>query len=152
MGKHSSEEKKQKKEKRKEKQEKQEKETKSTTITSVSSSAEKPGKAKRTSKAARAVRQKRRPTPIGAPKKPLTAYNLFAGPRREALKQQLPFFSFAELSKAVADEWNVLPDAQKAPFMSAAKTAHDAYLEEKKKWEAANGITRPEKKKTAKAE
>lgn len=85
---------------------------------------------------------------IGAPKKPETAYNLFAAKRRGELSALFPTLTFAQLSKEVGRDWKLLLDADRAPFESAAKIAHDAYIAEKKAWEVANGITPSEKKRT----
>lgn len=141
MGKHSSDE----------KQEKQEKKTKreKTSITAPAApAAKKPGKAKRTSKETRAVRQKRRT--VGGKRKPLSDFNLFAAQRRAALQREMPFLTFAQLSKAVGDEWSTLLDEQKAPYIAEAKRLRE---------EAAKSVTaspssseKKTEKKKAKAE
>lgn len=148
MGKHSSEDSKNEKKEKKEK------------IKSPLSVAATAGKAKRKEKKEKKEKRSRskgegakakRIVHIGAPKKPETAYNLFAAKRRGELSTLFPTLTFAQLSKEVGRDWKLLLDADRAPFESAAKIAHDAYIAEKKAWEVANGIT-PSEKKRAKAE
>ncbi|KAJ8680182.1 hypothetical protein QAD02_015969 [Eretmocerus hayati] len=56
-----------------------------------------------------------------APKQPLTGYFRFLNDRREKLRTENPSLQFAEITKQLAAEWNVLPSDQKKQYLDAAE-------------------------------
>lgn len=55
-----------------------------------------------------------------APKRPSTAYFLYANTRRAAVKEEHPEWKVSDIAKHLGAEWKNLSDAQKAPFVAEA--------------------------------
>lgn len=69
----------------------------------------------------------KRPKDPQAPKKPQSAYFLFANERRAKLKEGNPDKKITEIAKMLGAEWKVMTAAQKKPWEDKAKTLKDAY-------------------------
>lgn len=65
-----------------------------------------------------------------APKRPLTAYFLFANDKRAGVKAENPTFKVTDVAKAIGELWKEASEADKAKYQKKAD-------EEKKKYEAA---------------
>jgi uncharacterized protein (DUF736 family) len=62
-----------------------------------------------------------------APKKPRSAYFIFAGDRREDIKSQDPEMRVSEIAKRTGEEWRNLSDAQKKPYFDQAQILKEEY-------------------------
>lgn len=65
-----------------------------------------------------------------APKSATSAQQYFVKSRREALKLAKPDLSSTELQKELADEWRDLPESQREPFITKAKSDKARHSEE----------------------
>ncbi|EDQ85246.1 uncharacterized protein MONBRDRAFT_34324 [Monosiga brevicollis MX1] len=74
-------------------------------------------------------RGKRRKDP-DAPKKPLTAYFLYAADRRAALRAQNRNATVADIAKIIGAEWKDLSDAVKKPYQDRADRLKSQYQKE----------------------
>lgn len=71
-----------------------------------------------------------RPKDPNAPKKPLTAYFLFAGENRESVQSQNASAGLGEITKKLGEMWRSLPDEEKAQWEDKAKVDMEAYNKE----------------------
>jgi len=72
----------------------------------------------------------------GKPKRPRTAYLLFADDCRNRLKKSNPNLTFTELSKVVSKEWKELPDGKKNQYQRTAEKEQEKHKIAKANWEA----------------
>jgi len=78
----------------------------------------------------------RRPTDINAPKRPMTAYFLWADKTRASVAEANPEYSVTELSKQLGKMWKSVPKAEVSAFQAKyekAKSAFDVKMEKYKK-------------------
>eukprot|EP00056_Hartaetosiga_gracilis_P011540 m.175620 g.175620 ORF g.175620 m.175620 type:complete len:228 (+) comp13518_c3_seq13:714-1397(+) len=74
-------------------------------------------------------RRRRKKKDPNAPKKPRSAYFIFAGDRREDIKSQNPDMRVAEIAKKTGAEWRNLSDDQKKPYFDKAAILKQEYNE-----------------------
>jgi len=74
----------------------------------------------------------------GKPKRPRTAYLLFAEDCRGKLKKSVPVLSFTETSRVVSKEWKELSDAKKNQYVRTAEKEQEKHRIAKATWEAKN--------------
>lgn len=79
----------------------------------------------------------------GKPKRPRTAYLLFAEDCRARLKKSSPGMSFTETSQVVSREWKELSDAKKNTYIRTAEKEQEKHRVLKANWEAKNLLTMP---------
>lgn len=65
-----------------------------------------------------------------APKQPLTGYVRYLNDRRDAVRTENPSFSFAEITKFLANEWTNLPLEIKQQYLDAAEVDRERYTKE----------------------
>lgn len=70
----------------------------------------------------------------GMPKKPLSAYLLFARDVRDKLKRKQPNASVSDIMKAVSIDWAKLSTEKKSSYFDTAKRNTDAYKKQYKEW------------------
>lgn len=85
------------------------------------------------SKKARRKRRNRDPT---KPKRPLSAYMLYANEQRSTFRDQFPTEKLMEISKRIAVAWHALDDASRAKYTSQAAVAKKSYLQAMEVWKA----------------
>jgi len=73
------------------------------------------------------------------PRAPLTAFNLFAKDRREAIKKGNPGKSAAEISSLVGKAWKALPDGQRKPYVDDAARKRAEYTDAIARYTASDG-------------
>eukprot|EP01116_Phalansterium_solitarium_P014323 TRINITY_DN31911_c0_g1_i1.p1 TRINITY_DN31911_c0_g1~~TRINITY_DN31911_c0_g1_i1.p1 ORF type:complete len:140 (+),score=63.08 TRINITY_DN31911_c0_g1_i1:69-488(+) len=71
-----------------------------------------------------------------APKRPLSAYFLFMGDNRAAVKKANPDASTGELGKLLGEAWKAVKPAEKKKYEDLAAKAKVDYEKAKKKYEA----------------
>ena len=69
------------------------------------------------------------------PKKPMSAYLIYAAEQRKALKRENPGMSIRELKKLMSAKWKDLPGIDKSNFEDKAKAAKKAYDADMKQYE-----------------
>ena len=69
------------------------------------------------------------------PKKPMSAYMIYAAEQRKALKRENPGMSIRELKKLMSAKWKDLPGIDKANFEEKAKAAKKGYDTDMKQYE-----------------
>ena len=77
----------------------------------------------------------------GKPKRPRTAYLIFAEDERARLKKLHPDMDFTDTSRWVSREWKELPDNKRNAYMRPAEKEQDKHRMAKASWEAKNTIT-----------
>jgi hypothetical protein len=80
--------------------------------------------------------KRRRPKDPNAPKKPQSAYFLFANDRRPKLRETHPDKKITDVAKMLGAEWKEMSEAEKKPWEELAKKnkeKHDKEMEEYKK-------------------
>ena len=80
------------------------------------------------------------------PKKPMTAFLLFAGSRRGAIREANPGMKVTEISKELGKEWRAMGDKQKKPFSKEAAKLKKAYEKEKAKYDKEKAKNAPPKR------
>eukprot|EP00127_Corallochytrium_limacisporum_P001560 Clim_evm13s66 gene=Clim_evmTU13s66 len=65
-----------------------------------------------------------------APKQPQTGYLRFTAKRRAELKEQNPTFLMADITRILGQEWSKMTDADKEPYMAAARADRVKYQQE----------------------
>jgi len=73
---------------------------------------------------------------VNAPKKPQSAYFLFANDRRPRLREAHPDKKITDVAKMLGEEWKKMPEAEKKPWDEMAKkkkAQYDKEIEEYKK-------------------
>ncbi|KXS19850.1 high mobility group box, partial [Gonapodya prolifera JEL478] len=66
-----------------------------------------------------------------APKRPLTAYMLFAQEKRPEVKAANPDATFGEMGKLIGAEWKKLDDSEKKKYQDRSNSAKAQYDKEK---------------------
>ena len=72
----------------------------------------------------------------GKPKRPRTAYLLFAEDCRARLKKNTPDLTFTEVSRVVSAEWKELPEGKKNAYIRTAEKEQEKHRQAKASWEA----------------
>lgn len=72
----------------------------------------------------------------GKPKRPRTAYLLFAEDCRARLKKTSPDLSFTDVSRVVSSQWKELPDGKKNAYIRTAEKEQEKHRVAKANWEA----------------
>jgi len=80
-----------------------------------------------------------------APKAAASAQQLFAKSRRDAVKKAKPELSSADLQKAISDEWRVLPQNKRAPFVNAASKDKARFAKESETYVPDPSMLKPTK-------
>lgn len=70
------------------------------------------------------------------PKRPRTAYLLFAEECRGRLKKAHPQLNFTDMSKKVSEEWKALPDNKKGTYQRQAVKEQEKHRMAKASWDA----------------
>ena len=83
-----------------------------------------------------AQRKKGQKKDPNAPKRPPTAFFLFAKDRRPAIKQDQPDAKVTDVAKILGQEWRNLADSSKVKSQSEAQRLKKIYDIEKAKFEA----------------
>jgi hypothetical protein len=92
----------------------------------------------------------RRLSTVAKPKRPASAYLLFANSTRQQIANENPQLRTPDIAKIQGQKWKELNDNQKKPFLDAAEKDKERYAGEMKKYEATAPEDRePEKEKTA---
>ncbi len=76
----------------------------------------------------------------GKPKRPRTAYLLFAEDCRSKLKKTQPDLGFTEVSKVVSSEWKELPENKKQQYVRNAEKEQERHKVLKAQWEAKHPV------------
>jgi len=66
-------------------------------------------------------------TESDAPRRPMSAYLYFTGNRRPLLKAEQPDLPFGDLTKLIADEWEGMSDADRAPYRELSRLDHERW-------------------------
>ena len=74
------------------------------------------------------------------PKRPRTAYLLFAEDCRSKLKKTQPDLGFTEVSKVVSSEWKELPENKKQQYVRNAEKEQERHRVLKAQWEAKHPV------------
>eukprot|EP00483_Globobulimina_turgida_P000238 UN00238 len=77
-----------------------------------------------------------KPKQNGAPKRPMSAYFLFAADEREAVKEANPDLSMAEISKVLGADWAKLSKREKKRYTDESTAKMEVYKEERADYEA----------------
>lgn len=80
------------------------------------------------------VRKTKKPADDHAPKRPISAYFLFAGEARTKILKDQPSITIAELGKALGVQWNEMSEEDKAPFIALQQKSQKAYSKEMEKY------------------
>ena len=75
-----------------------------------------------------------KPKQFGQPKRPLSAYFLYANDVREDVKSNNPATKMTEISKLVAKQWKEADDDTKEPYLEEAKKAKKDYAAKRKEY------------------
>ena len=76
----------------------------------------------------------------GKPKRPRTAYLLFAEDCRSKLKKTQPDLGFTDVSKVVSSEWKELPENKKQQYVRNAEKEQEKHRVLKAQWEAKHPV------------
>lgn len=77
---------------------------------------------------------------LDKPKRPRTAYLLFAEDCRGRLKKSHPALNFTETSRLVSKEWKELADSKKNQYMRTAEKEQEKHRVAKANWEAKQAL------------
>ena len=80
------------------------------------------------------------------PKKPMTAFLLYSGANREAIKKEHPDMKVTEISKQLGKQWRGMNDRQKSSFVKEAKKLKKKYDKEKAKYDKEKAKNAPPKR------
>ena len=80
------------------------------------------------------------------PKKPMTAFLLFSGANRGAIKSKHPDMQVTEISKELGKRWRESSDKAKSPFVKEAKKLKKKYDKEKAKYDKEKAKHAPPKR------
>ena len=78
-------------------------------------------------------------TQEGMPKKPLSAYLLFASQTRDQLRRKQPNASVSDIMKAISIDWAKLDKPTKREYFDTVRRNRRHYYSLLKDWEAKNG-------------
>ena len=81
-----------------------------------------------------------------APKRPPTAFRLYANDNRQKLKESHPHYSIAQLAITLGKEWRTLPAKDKAPYEALANRKRQKYLKAKKEYDDKEAANAPPKR------
>ena len=81
-----------------------------------------------------------------APKRPPTAFLLYASDKRPKLKESHPQYSIAQLAVTLGKEWRTLPAKDKAPYEALANQKRQEYLKAKKEYDDKKAENAPPKR------
>lgn len=87
----------------------------------------------------------KKPKPIHAPKRPMTAYFLYAASKREDYKKENPEMKLGEISKAIGAEWKSLDDDEKESFVKKAAKLMKKYKKERDEYVKSSAYKRYKK-------
>jgi structure-specific recognition protein 1 len=76
-------------------------------------------------------RRERKPRDPNAPKRAMTGYIVYSTERRSSAKSEYPTLKPRELTVKMAEEWNAMSDAQKAPFNEKSNVDKARYKSQK---------------------
>lgn len=71
------------------------------------------------------------------PKRPMSAFFLFARDRRNVVRMNNPGAKISEITTKIADEWNTLSIDLKMPYITEAQGNKEKYREELKSYHSA---------------
>eukprot|EP00483_Globobulimina_turgida_P003906 UN03914 len=89
-----------------------------------------------------------KPKQNGAPKRPMSAYFLFAADQRESVKEANPDLSLTEIAKVLGGDWGKINTRNKKKYLDEAGEKLADYKEKRAEYEASNAY-KNWKKKTA---
>lgn len=81
-------------------------------------------------------KKKRAPRDKNAPKRAGSAYLKFASSIRKTIKENNPTFTFAEITRAISEQWKSLSETDKAPFLEMQRKDKERYDIEKAQYDA----------------
>lgn len=81
-----------------------------------------------------------------APKRPPTAFFLYAQTRRDAIKRAHKGVAVTEIAKKLGQEWRSLSDAEKDKFYAKAEKEKEKYLVKKEKYDEKKSKNGPPKR------
>ena len=73
------------------------------------------------------------------PKKPLSAYLLFASDTRDLLRRRQPNASVSDIMKAISIDWAKLDKSKKHDYFETARRNRRQYYGEMREWEKLHG-------------
>ena len=73
---------------------------------------------------------------VPKPKRPMSGYMAYGLKRRPEIKASMPGITFADLTKQVAGEWDILSEDEKKPYLKIAEMDKIRYQEEKNAYES----------------
>jgi hypothetical protein len=79
---------------------------------------------------------KKRKKDKNAPKRGVSAYLYFASQTRNKVKEGNPGMSFSDITRAVSEQWKLLTDEEKRPFIELQEKDKLRYTQEKQAYEA----------------
>eukprot|EP00483_Globobulimina_turgida_P000739 UN00739 len=79
-----------------------------------------------------------KPKKNGAPKRPMSAYFLFAADERESVKEANPDLSMAEISKILGADWAKLTKREKKRYTDESAEKLEVYKEKRADYEASS--------------
>jgi high mobility group protein B3 len=85
--------------------------------------------------------------PLVEPKKPLSAFFIFQGERRESLKKEKATLNHKEIISKMSEEWTKFTDKQKEKYQKMADAEKAKYAKEKEVFEKAGGVCAKKKMK-----
>ena len=81
-----------------------------------------------------------------APKKAISAYFFYIKERRDSITKELPNLNNKEIVKKMSEEWNVLSDDKKKPYVQKALEDKKRYEKEKADYDKKKQDEKPSKK------
>eukprot|EP01084_Bolivina_argentea_P081554 147667_1 len=75
-----------------------------------------------------------KPKPFGAPKRPTTAYFLYAADKRSEVREQNPDLTMTDIAKIIGANWNECSNEDKKHYEGEAKELKDKYQVEQQQW------------------
>ena len=85
-----------------------------------------------------------------APKKAISAYFFYIKERRDSITKEQPNLNNKEIVKKMSEEWNVLSDDKKKPYVQKALEDKKRYEKEKADYDKKKKDEKPSKKTTKK--
>eukprot|EP00483_Globobulimina_turgida_P001609 UN01611 len=79
-----------------------------------------------------------KPKQNGAPKRPMSAYFLFAGDQRQAVKDANPELSLTEIAKILGADWGKVSKREKKKYLDEAAEKLGDYKEKRAEYEASS--------------
>jgi len=69
------------------------------------------------------------------PKRPMSAYMLYAGTERATIKQRMPEATFSQIAHSLGEQWKSMSEADKKPYLDQAERDKQRYNEEMQVYE-----------------